>query len=211
VGATLYLGLKYAIGAYIIRWELVVGVLLLVTMILARGLRICGIIERILRPRITLSWVNSNGTITTTDPFRLTIYGLTHVLFYAIGAYLVFITSTLLGNFWYGVILSFLVCFVLGVMSEQILKYLYGKTIEYTLIVTYAILIIGIDVIKTIWGVDYKAVKPPEGMSWLIPLLEVDFYRLFIMMVGITLYLLTVPFLRYVMLGNNSNSVYRQR
>jgi branched-chain amino acid transport system permease protein len=94
-----------------------------------------------------------------------------------------------------------MVCFVLGAISEQILKYLYGKTIEYTLIVTYAILIIGIDVIKTIWGVDYKAVKPPEGMSWLIPLLEVDFYRLFVVMVGITLYLLTVLFLRYIMLG----------
>jgi branched-chain amino acid transport system permease protein len=53
VGAALYLGLKYVIGAYIIRWELVVGILLLVAMILARGLGICGIIEQILRPRIT--------------------------------------------------------------------------------------------------------------------------------------------------------------
>jgi branched-chain amino acid transport system permease protein len=132
---------------------------------------------------------------------KMKVINIAHVLFYAIGAYLVFTTSTLLGNFWYGVILSFMVCFVLGAISEQILKYLYGKTIEYTLIVTYAILIIGIDVIKTIWGVDYKAVKPPEGMSWLIPLLGVDFYRLFVVMVGITLYLLTVLFLRYTMLG----------
>jgi branched-chain amino acid transport system permease protein len=85
---------------------------------------------------------------------KMKIINLAHMLFYALGAYLVFTTTTLAGNFWYGILLSVAICFTLGMLSEQILKYLYGKTIEYTFIVTFAILLIGIDIIKSIWGVD---------------------------------------------------------
>jgi branched-chain amino acid transport system permease protein len=132
---------------------------------------------------------------------KMKIINMAHMLFYALGAYLVFTTSILAGNFWYGIILSCIVCFILGMLSEQILKYLYGKTIEYTLIVTYAILIIGTDVIKSVWGVDFKAVAPPKELTWFIPLLGIEFYRVFVIIICVVLYLSTILFMRYSILG----------
>jgi branched-chain amino acid transport system permease protein len=49
VGASIYLGLKYVIAAYIIRWELIIGIILLTVMILARGIGICGVAEKVLK------------------------------------------------------------------------------------------------------------------------------------------------------------------
>jgi branched-chain amino acid transport system permease protein len=49
VGASIYLGLKYVIAAYIIRWELVVGIILLTVTILTRGIGICGVAEKVLK------------------------------------------------------------------------------------------------------------------------------------------------------------------
>uniref|UniRef100_A0A7J3QEK6 Branched-chain amino acid ABC transporter permease n=1 Tax=Ignisphaera aggregans TaxID=334771 RepID=A0A7J3QEK6_9CREN len=54
IGTAMYLGLKYVIGSYIIRWELVIGTILLVSMILAKGLGICGIFEKLLKTKIKL-------------------------------------------------------------------------------------------------------------------------------------------------------------
>jgi branched-chain amino acid transport system permease protein len=132
---------------------------------------------------------------------KMKIINLAHMLFYALGAYLVFTTTILAGNFWYGVLLSVAICFILGMMSEQMLKYLYGKTIEYTFIVTFAILLIGIDIIKSIWGVDYKAVTSPKELSWTIPFLGIEFYRVFVIIFSAVLYLLIILFMRYSMLG----------
>ena len=54
IGAMIYLGLKYVIAAYIIRWELVVGIILLITMMLTRGLGIWGLLEKTLKQRLTI-------------------------------------------------------------------------------------------------------------------------------------------------------------
>jgi len=130
---------------------------------------------------------------------KMKIINIVHMLFYAVGAYLVYTSSIMVGNFWYGLLLSAIVCFGLGIINEQILKY--GKSIEYTLIVTYAILLIGIDLIKFIWGVDFKAVRPPKELSWFIPLIEIEFYRIFVIIICIVLYLLTTLFMKHTMLG----------
>jgi branched-chain amino acid transport system permease protein len=132
---------------------------------------------------------------------KMKIINLAHMLFYALGAYMVFTTSILMGNFWYGILLSVVICFVLGMLSEQVLKYLYGKTIEYTFIITYAILIIGIDIIKSIWGVDFKSVAAPAELTWVIPLLGIEFYRIFVIIFSAMLYLSVILFMRYNILG----------
>jgi branched-chain amino acid transport system permease protein len=60
LGSALYLGLKYVIAGYIGRWELFVGIILIIVMIFARGIGISGIIEKILKRRIT-STVSNYG------------------------------------------------------------------------------------------------------------------------------------------------------
>lgn len=132
---------------------------------------------------------------------KLKIINLSHLLFYAIGAYTVYTSSTLWNNFWYGVLVGFLVCFLLGALSEIALRRLYGRSIEYTLICTQGLLLIGTDLIKRIWGLDFKAVVPPKELRMIVPLLEIEFYRIFVALVCLVAFILVLLFLKRTMLG----------
>ncbi|MEM1645580.1 MAG: branched-chain amino acid ABC transporter permease [Ignisphaera sp.] len=132
---------------------------------------------------------------------KLKIINLSHLLFYALGAYIVYTSSMLWNNFLYGILIGFLVCFTLGALSEIALRRLYGKSIEYTLICTQGLLFIGTDFIKRIWGLDFKAVVPPSELRIIIPFLEMEFYRIFVALVCLISFLTMTLFFKKTMWG----------
>jgi len=132
---------------------------------------------------------------------KLGVINVAHVLFYTLGAYIVYTSSTIFNNFWLGILIGGVSCFILGVLNEILMRPLYGKSIEYTLIFTIGILYIGTDVIKRIWGVDYKAVSVPKELSWYVPLINMEFYRMLIPIISVILFVGVALFLRKTMLG----------
>lgn len=136
---------------------------------------------------------------------KLNILNLAHGLLYAIGAYATFTINLMMGNFWLGLIISILICLGLGALNEVfVVRILYGKSIEYTLVATFAVLLIGIDLIKWIWGVGYERIGVPEELSGFIYLgsIAVQYYRIFVVIVSFLIYAAVILFLRYTQLGN---------
>jgi len=132
---------------------------------------------------------------------KLKIINLSHLLFYALGAYIVYTSSMLWNNFLYGILIGFLVCFTLGALSEIALRRLYGRSIEYTLICTQGLLLIGTDFIKRIWGLDFKAVVPPSELRIIIPFLGMEFYRIFVALACLISFLTMTLFFKKTMWG----------
>ena len=82
------------------------------------------------------------------------IVNFAHGLIYAVGAYALYTVATLLGaNFLVGAIGAIAVSIPLAYVIERfIIRRLYGQSIDYAIIATYAVLLIGADALKWFFG-----------------------------------------------------------
>ena len=79
-----------------------------------------------------------------------------HTLTYSIGVYvLVSLLSLLKGNFIIAAILAIVAVIPISYAIERyVIRKLYGESLDYTFIATFAVTLIGVDAIKWIWGVN---------------------------------------------------------
>lgn len=126
-----------------------------------------------------------------------------HAILYALGAYMLYtVIASFKGGFLYGVLAALGFTALIGLIEEKVLiRRLYGKDIDFSLLITYAVVYIVTDVIKMSWGLEPKPVADPIGMT--IPFLgmSVPAYRVFIIALTITLYTILSLFLRKTMIG----------
>jgi branched-chain amino acid transport system permease protein len=120
--------------------------------------------------------------------FNLT-YGLNRVVnfshgaFYALGAYLAFAIISMYENFWLGILISpAIVALVAFFVEDLLIKRLYGKDIDISIIVTYATLLIITSIIKAVWGLKAKNVNVPEILrgQLVIGNASLPFYYIFV-------------------------------
>ncbi|MCP4344839.1 MAG: branched-chain amino acid ABC transporter permease [Desulfobacterales bacterium] len=108
------------------------------------------------------------------------IVNFAHAMIYSLGAYFFITLLPLAGNIFPialigAVVMSIPIAFVL---ERFVIRRLYGESLDYAIIATYAILLIGTDFIKWIWGNTPRPVTDPIGISvelagWPIPLYRV--------------------------------------
>jgi branched-subunit amino acid ABC-type transport system permease component len=69
-----------------------------------------------------------------------------------------------------------------------VIRRLYGESLDYAIIATYAVLLMGTDTIKWIWGAAPQPVSDPVGLG--VRILEVNFplYRIFIVISALALF-----------------------
>jgi branched-subunit amino acid ABC-type transport system permease component len=119
------------------------------------------------------------------------VFNFAHGSFYMIGAYLAFqIVSVWQINFWLGLLLSGLGAGIVGMVAEVfLLRRIYGRKHEagFQILLTYCLILIIDDLVKIIWGTEYKTLERPAGFSGAVQIgdLFIPTYNLIIIAIGI--------------------------
>jgi branched-subunit amino acid ABC-type transport system permease component len=118
------------------------------------------------------------------------IVNFAHALVYTIGVYMLITFLPLVkGNFIVTALIATAVVIPISYVIERfIIRRLYGESLDYAIIATYAVLLIGVDVIKWIWGVRPYPMSDPVGESLSIGGFTIPVYRVLIVVVAVLLF-----------------------
>jgi branched-chain amino acid transport system permease protein len=97
------------------------------------------------------------------------VFNFAHGSFYMIGAYFGYqLVSVWETNFWAALVLAGLGTGLVGATAEFLfLRRIYGRAEEtgYQILLTYCLILIIDDLVKIIWGTEYKSMPRPPGFS----------------------------------------------
>ncbi len=136
--------------------------------------------------------------------------------FFAVGAYLAFSLTRLLGpalplwRFLAIAVVAGVVVGALGIVTERlVLRRLRQVDGAYSLIATYALLLLVEGIVKLIWGVDVRSMEPPAELSgvWQVGDVFMPTYALFILAAGLALFVALEWLLHHSRLGKLMQSV----
>ncbi|MBL7204427.1 MAG: branched-chain amino acid ABC transporter permease [Desulfobacteraceae bacterium] len=121
----------------------------------------------------------------------LRVPNVAHGSLYMIGAFAAFSISHLFGGgttgFWLALILSpFVVALVSLIAERSLFCHLYEREHLMLLLFTFALMLILGDLVKMVWGADYRSIMAPEFFRGSVTLFEAPFprYNLFLLVVG---------------------------
>jgi len=144
------------------------------------------------------------------------IFGVVNVLnfahgsFYLLGTYFAYQLMQLFNNFWLGLIAGAIGAGIVGMVIEFFfLRRIYGRAQEgaFQLLMTFAFILILDDIVKFIWGTEYKTIPKPDALmgSFSIGSIMVPAYNVFIIIVG----LLVVVFAWYFLTKTDTGKMVR--
>lgn len=121
----------------------------------------------------------------------LRVPNVAHGSLYMIGAFAAFSISSLFGGgtagFWLALILApFVVALVSLITERALFCHLYEREHLMLLLFTFALMLILGDLVKLVWGADYRSIMAPPALRGSIPILGSSFpkYNLFLLIVG---------------------------
>ena len=119
------------------------------------------------------------------------IVNFAHGLVYAVGAYALYaLLPVTNGNFVLAAILAILASLPVSYVIEKfVIRRLYGKSIDYAIIASYAVLLIGVDIIKWIWGASPVPLSDPVGVNAHFFTMEIPFYRVIIIALSFVIFI----------------------
>ncbi|MDA3835827.1 MAG: branched-chain amino acid ABC transporter permease [Spirochaetales bacterium] len=131
------------------------------------------------------------------------IVNFAHALIYTVGAYsLVASLSFFGGAFIPAAIFGVVVVIPLAYVIERfVIRRLYGQSIDYAIIATYAVLLIGVDACKWVWGATPISVSDPIGTTWAIMGVDLPVYRLLIIAISLLVFVALELFFRRTVVG----------
>jgi branched-chain amino acid transport system permease protein len=96
----------------------------------------------------------------------LKVVNFAHGSFYMLGAYLTLTAYRLTGSFPLALLAAALGMAVFGVVFERFLiRRVYGGNVLMQLLICYAVVLIGDDVVKIVWGADFQAMGMPAAFQ----------------------------------------------
>jgi branched-chain amino acid transport system permease protein len=124
----------------------------------------------------------------------LTIVNFAHGAMYMWGAFAGVATLAITGNFWLALLISPLVVGGYGLLVERtLIRPLYGRDINYPLLLTFGLQFIMIEIIRIFWGTSDQAFSAPASLNMPVEVFGIFYfpsYRLFV--IGITLVICVV-------------------
>ena len=126
----------------------------------------------------------------------LTIVNFAHGAFFMVGAYVGVFVFARTGNFWLCMVLVPVVCGAFGMVVERFLvRPLYGRGIDYPLLLTFGLAYVMMDVVRMLFGVQGEQFDTPEMLQGAVDIGVGMFplYRLFL--IGVTAVVLLVLWL----------------
>jgi branched-subunit amino acid ABC-type transport system permease component len=126
-----------------------------------------------------------------------------HTLTYSIGVYVLITCIPLMkGNFFPAAILAILVVIPISYVIERyVIRRLYGESLDYTFIATFAITLMGVDTIKWVWGVNPLPLSAPLGTYIEFWGMTFPVYRILIFAIAIALFFALELFFRKTIMG----------
>ncbi len=118
------------------------------------------------------------------------IVNFAHALIYTIGVYMLITFLPLVkGNFVVTALIAMAVVIPISYVIERfVIRRLYGESLDYAIIATYGVLLIGVDLIKWIWGVNPYPMSDPIGKDLSVGGLTVSIYRILIVVVALLVF-----------------------
>ncbi|MEW6529372.1 MAG: branched-chain amino acid ABC transporter permease [Thermodesulfobacteriota bacterium] len=96
------------------------------------------------------------------------VFNFAHGSFYMLGAYLAYQTvSAWYSNFWVAAFVACLGAGIVGMLAEFLfLRRIYGRAEEggFQILLTYSFILVIDDIVKIIWGSEYKSILRPSGL-----------------------------------------------
>ncbi len=146
----------------------------------------------------------------------LKILNFAHGTFFMVGAY---VTYSLVGTepssmtwFLASVLLAGLAVGIIGLATDFIVfRRLRSADYHYTLIATFALLLLVTGFVKLIWGLDFLLVRPPAILdaTWSVGGVFVPVYSVFVIAAGVIVYILLEVLLQRSWLGKIIQAVAR--
>jgi branched-chain amino acid transport system permease protein len=124
------------------------------------------------------------------------VFNFAHGSFYMLGAYLAYQTIAVWKiNFWAAALTAAVGAGVIGILAEFLfLRRIYGRTEEggFQILLTYSFILVIDDIVKIIWGTEYKSVLRPEGLRGSVEIygLTIPTYNLAIIVIGLAIVVL---------------------
>lgn len=118
------------------------------------------------------------------------IVNFAHGMVYSLGVYLFITFLPVLGGI-FPLALALAVAAMLPVayiIERFIIRRLYGESLDYAIIATYALLLMGADVIKYIWGTSPQPVSDPIGVPLVVFGVVIQLYRVIVFLSAIALF-----------------------
>lgn len=118
------------------------------------------------------------------------IVNFAHGMVYSLGVYLFITFLPVLGGI-FPLALALAVAAMLPVaylVERFIIRRLYGESLDYAIIATYALLLMGADVIKYIWGTSPQPVSDPVGVPLVVFGVVIQLYRVIVFLSAIALF-----------------------
>lgn len=119
------------------------------------------------------------------------VFNFAHGSFYMIGAYLGYqVVGIWELNFWLALIFAAIGAGLFGALVEfLVLRRIYGRANEggFQILLTYCLILIIDDLVKIIWGAEYKSISRPDGFSGAVVMgdIYIPAYNLLIIAIGV--------------------------
>lgn len=126
-----------------------------------------------------------------------------HTLTYSLGVYML-VSFMMLFKGWFipASILAVAVVIPISYVIERfVIRRLYGESVDYTFIATFAVTLIGVDAIKWVWGVQPYPLSDPLGAYMTLGGFTFPLYRVLIVIVAIILFFALELFFRKTIVG----------
>jgi branched-chain amino acid transport system permease protein len=124
------------------------------------------------------------------------VFNFAHGSFYMIGAYLAYQAATIWHtNFWAATFIAAAGAGIVGMLAESLfLRRIYGRAEEggFQILLTYSFILVIDDLVKLIWGTEYKSLLRPGGLSGSVDIsgLTLPTYNLAIIGIGLVVVIL---------------------
>jgi len=131
------------------------------------------------------------------------IINFAHSMVYTLGVYFFITMLPVLGGI-FPAALAFAMVMVVPVayvMERFVIRRLYGESLDYAMIATYAMLLIGTDVIKWIWGNTPLPVTDPLGTAVTVLDVSIPVYRVIIVASAVVLFIALNIFFKKHIIG----------
>ena len=131
------------------------------------------------------------------------IVNFAHPIAYTLGAYfLITLLPFIKGTFFLGALISVVAVIPIGYVIERfVIRKLYGVAIDYAIIATYAVFLIGIDLIKWIWGTNPIPLSDPIGKEIVLFSVSLPLYRVTVIGISLAIYLCLWLFFKKSIVG----------
>ena len=131
------------------------------------------------------------------------IINFAHAMVYALGVYFLITFMPVVRAFFpLATLLAIVAVIPVAYLMERfVIRRLYGESLDYAMIATYALLLIGTDVIKWIWGNTPRPVTDPIGVSFQFLGIDIPVYRAVIVLMAVVVFLGLRLFFRKSIVG----------